>query len=96
MDQSKLKEYLQILIGKQLDALNLACETMMFGFEKYELHAQCLTRIIFENDILVTTLDYQSCDGKVEDNNDEWYFVEQNREKSSWRHCNICECHPSA
>ena len=39
------------------------------------------TRIICENDILVTTLDYQSWDGEVEENNDEWYFVEQNRTK---------------
>ena len=79
--QANLKEHLQAIVGKQLDALNLACEMMMFSFEKYALHAQCLTRIIFENDILVTTLDYQNWDGEVEENNDEWYFVEQNRAK---------------
>ena len=79
--QAKLKEHLQTIVGKQLDALNLACEMMMFSFGKYELHVQCLTRIICENDILVTTLDYQSWDGEVEDNNDEWYFLEQHRAK---------------
>ena len=77
----KLNEHLQAILGKQLDALNMACEMMMFSFEKYELHAQCLVRIICENDILVTTLDYQSWDGEVEENNDEWYFVEQNKAK---------------
>ena len=79
--QTELKKYLQAIIGKQLDMLNLACEMMMFSFENYALHAQCLTRIICENDILVTTLDYQSWDGEKEDNNDEWYFVEQHRSK---------------
>ena len=79
--QAKLNEHLQVIVGKQLVALNMACEMMMFSFEKYELHAQCLTRIICGNDILVTTLDYQSWDGETEENNDEWYFVEQNRDK---------------
>lgn len=77
--QVKLNEYLQAIVGKQLDALNLACEMMMFSFETYELHVQCLTRIISEGDVLVTTLDYQSWDGEVGENNDEWYFIEQNR-----------------
>ena len=79
--QAKLNEHLQVIVGKQLVALNMACEMMMYSFEKYELHTQCLTRIICDNDILVTTLDYQSLDGETEENNDEWYFVEQNRDK---------------
>ena len=79
--QARLEEHLQTIIGKQLDALNMACEMMMFSFEKYKLHSQCLTRIICKNDVLVTTLDYQSWDGETEENNDEWYFVEQNRDK---------------
>ena len=79
--QAELKEYLQAIVGQQLDGLNLACEMMMFSFGEYALHTQCLTRIICGNDILVTTLDYQSWDGEAEENNDEWYFVEQNRGK---------------
>ena len=79
--QIQLMEHLQAIVGKRLDAINLACEMMMFSFEKYELHAQCLTRIICGNDMIVTTLDYQSWDGQAEENNDEWYFVEQNRAK---------------
>ena len=78
---AKLNKHLQTIVGKQLDALNMACEMMMFSFGEYELHAQCLTRIICENNVLVTTLDYQSWDGEIEENNDEWYFVEQNRDK---------------
>ena len=79
--QDPLMDYLQVIVGTQLDALNMACEMMMFSFENYALHAQCLTRIICENDILVTTLDYQSWDGESDENNDEWYFVEQNRDR---------------
>ncbi len=79
--QARLNEQLQAIVGKQLDALNMACEMMIFSFDKYELHAQCLTRIICKNDVLVTTLDYQSWDGETEENNDEWFFVEQNRSK---------------
>ena len=79
--QDKLNEHLQAIVGKQLDALNMACEMMMFSFEKYALHAQCFTRIICKNDVLVTTLDYQSWDGEIEENNDEWYFIKKNRDK---------------
>ena len=50
---AKLNKHLQTIVGKQLDALNMACEMMMFSFGEYELHAQCLTRIIYENDVLV-------------------------------------------
>ena len=79
--QAKLTKHLQTIVGKRLDAINLACEMMMFSFGKYELHAQCLTRIISKKDVLVTTLDYQSWDGEIEENNDEWYFVKQNKDK---------------
>ena len=76
-----LQNHFNDIVGKQLTELHLACEMMMFSFEEYALHTQCLTRIIFENNILVTTLDYQNWDGKVDTNNDEWYFVEQYRDK---------------
>ena len=79
--QTDLKKYLQVIVGKRLDSLSLACEMMMFNFGEYALHAECLTRIIYEDDILVTTLDYQIWDGKVEENNDEWYFVKQYKSK---------------
>lgn len=79
--QMKLTEHLQVIVGKQLDGLNCACEMMMFSFDDYALHAECHTRIIYENDILVTTLDYQNWDGEVDSNNDEWYFVDQHRSK---------------
>ncbi len=76
-----LQEHLEVIVGKRLTGLSLACEMMMFKFEEYALHTQCLTRIICENDILVTTLDYQNWDGEVDTNNDEWHFVEKYRSK---------------
>jgi len=79
--QAELEKYLKSIVGKQLDSLNMACEMMMFSFGEYALHAQCLTRIVCDNDIFVTTLDYQSWDGEAEENNDEWYFVDKNRAK---------------
>ena len=56
--QTKLNEQLQIIVGKRLDNLHLVCELMSFAFEEYAFHALGLTRIIHENDILVTTIDY--------------------------------------
>ena len=72
-----LLSHLQVIVGKRLTGLHLACEMMMFSFETFELHTQCLTRIIREDDILVTTLDYQNWDGKDSDNNDERYFADR-------------------
>ena len=79
--QNHLRECLNVIVGKKLDGLYLACEMMMFAFGDYSLHAQCLTRIICEEDILVTTLDYQNWDGEVDTNNDEWYYVEKYKDR---------------
>ena len=79
--QTKLNEHLQIIVGKRLDDLHLVCELMSFAFGDYAFHALGLTRIIHENDILVTTLDYLNWDQETDTNNDEWYFVKQYKDK---------------
>ena len=79
--QTTLNEYLQPIVGKKLETINLACEMMMFSFEDYSLHTLCLTRIIQENDILVTTFDYQNWDRKVDKNNDELYFIKKYKKR---------------
>ena len=76
-----LQNHFNVIVGKRLTSLRLACEMMMFSFEGHALHTQCLTRIIYKNDILVTTLDYQQWDGEVDTNNDEWYFVDLHKDK---------------
>lgn len=70
-------EHLKTLIGKTLTDFHFACDMMMFTFEEYELHAQCLTRVVRDADILFTTLDYQSWDHVEEAHNDAWYFAEK-------------------
>lgn len=79
--QNKLNEHLQTIVGKRLNDLHLILELMSLSFEEYAFHALGLTRIIYGNDILVTTIDYLSWDGETDTNNDERYFVEQYRDK---------------
>ena len=81
MNLQNLKEYLQILVGKTLEDVNLACEMIMFTFGNVDIHAQCFTRIIYKNNVLLTTLDYQNWDGVTDTNNDEWFNLSQNKDK---------------
>lgn len=73
MNEQKIKDYLELLIGRNLDDLNLACEMMMFTFGDISLHSQCFTRIVHKDSVLLTTLDYQNWDEITDKNNDEWY-----------------------
>lgn len=73
----ELSDIISLIKGKQLDDLNLACEMMLFSFGEYEIHAQGFARIVKDNDIITTTLDYQSWDGENDKNNDEWHFAAQ-------------------
>ncbi|MGM9681970.1 MAG: hypothetical protein ACI3XQ_00065 [Eubacteriales bacterium] len=77
MNACELKNLIAKIVGLRLNFIGCACEMLMFGFENnemsYAIHGQCLTRIIKNGDILLTTLDYQSWDGEHEENNDEYY-----------------------
>ena len=73
----KLQKYINNIIGLKLEEINLACEIIMLNFGNYKIHFQSFTRVIKNNDILLTTLDYQSWDKKEDKNNDEWYFLEK-------------------
>lgn len=64
---------MELLNGKRLSDLNLACEMMMFLFDNIAVHSQCFTRIMRKEQILLTTLDYQNRDETDDKNNDEWY-----------------------
>lgn len=76
-----LKKQLSAIVGKSLNDLNFACEMMMLSFGEFELHAQGFTRVILSNDVLFTTMDYQSWDGTEESHNDQWHFGEKYRDK---------------
>ena len=73
MKKMTIQNYLDSLSEKTLDSLNLACEMMMFTFGDIAIHSQCFTRIMLKEQVLLTTLDYQSWDQENEKNNDEWY-----------------------
>ena len=77
-----IKQYIDSLLGQKL--LDITCEADLLdiGFENRILHisSQALGRVLKNNKILVTTLDYQSWDEKESVNNDEWYNVDRYRQ----------------
>lgn len=66
-------QFVNSLMGKKLLSFCCECEILDFDFEPLVLHAMGCSRIIKNNDILVTTLDYQSWDQVESTNNDEWF-----------------------
>lgn len=72
-----INEYLETFIGKELLDINLVCEMMCFNFGEMHFHAQGFTRVLQNDEILVTTLDYQHWDEKDDKNNDEWINMAQ-------------------
>ena len=77
MKSFDLQNMLNNIIGLRFVDIKQACEMLMFHFDKYAIHAQCLTRIIKDDDILLATADYQSWDGKNDKNNDEYYNLDK-------------------
>lgn len=76
MDKN-IVQFVHSLVGKKLVHFCCEAEILDFSFESMVLHGMGFTRVIKNNDILVTTLDYQSWDGVVSTNNDEWYNVKK-------------------
>ena len=78
MDHEAVR-FVNLLVGKKL--LHLCCEVEIldFDFAPLALHAMGCSRVIKDNDILVTTLDYQSWDQSESTHNDEWFNVERFR-----------------
>lgn len=75
--RKRVNEYLNKPNNCKLNSLKLACDMMVFDFGNIGLHCQGLTRIIKDNVILLTTLDYQSWDGDKNENNDEWFLYDK-------------------
>ena len=77
MTHNKMRDCIQQIVGKKLNEVLLACEMLRFYFDgDYGIHAVGFVRIIKGSDILLTTLDYQNWDEKIDTNNDEWYNLE--------------------
>ena len=66
-------QFVKSLVGRKM--LHFCCEAEMldFDFAPLALHAMGCSRVIKSNDILVTTLDYQSWDLSESTHNDEWF-----------------------
>ena len=75
----KLHNYLEQLVGSELKDIKLACQMIILNFDNVGIHCQQFTRVSKNNDILFTTLDYQSWDEEVDTNNDEKYFFDKYR-----------------
>ncbi len=79
MDRFELENLIEKIVGSRLISIRCACEMMMFTFGNYALHTQCMTRIIKNGDLLVTTLDYHMWDEVDDKKNDEWYNLDKYR-----------------
>ncbi len=76
MDE-RVMEFVNSLVGRQLIYLCCEAEILDFGFGELVLHGMGCSRIIKNNDILVTTLDYQSWDQAESTHNDEWFNLKR-------------------
>ncbi len=76
MDNNAI-QFANSLIGKKLVRCCCTVEILNFSFEDLALHAMGCSRIIKNNDILVTTIDYQSWDEIESTNNDEWFNMKR-------------------
>lgn len=79
--REKTNQILKTFIGKKLIDIHLVCEMMCFDFGDVGFHAQGFTRIIQNDEILVTTADYQHWDQVESENNDEWYNIAQYKDR---------------
>ncbi len=78
----KIDSFIQLLVGRKLEYVCCECEILDCGFSgDLILHAMGCTRVIKDDDILITTTDYQNWDGKESTNNDEWYNVDKFKDK---------------
>ncbi|MDE7325908.1 MAG: hypothetical protein K2N63_06500 [Lachnospiraceae bacterium] len=70
-------QFVHSLAGRKLIQFCCECEILDFNFEPLILHAMGCSRIRKNDDILVTTLDYQSWDQMESTNNDEWFNMKK-------------------
>lgn len=76
MDDKAIR-FVHPLIGKKLVYFCCEADILDFGFGSLVFHAMGCSRVIKNNDILVTTLYYQSCDQMESTNNDEWFDMKK-------------------
>jgi len=71
---NEINEFINLWVGKRLEHLSCACEILNFVFSgDLVLHGMGLTRVFLNDDLVITTIDYNSWDQTDSRNNDEWY-----------------------
>lgn len=80
-NEKEIKDFINLLVGREIEYVCCEAEILDIGFRNLILHGMGCTRVIQENDILITTVDYLSWDGTVSTNNDEWFNVERFRDR---------------
>lgn len=71
--EDRAVRFVNSLVGRKLVDLCCEAEVLDFSFGGLVLHAMGCSRVIKGEDILITTLDYQSWDQAESTNNDEWF-----------------------
>lgn len=76
--EKEIKEFISLWIGKSLEGLHCICEMLDFCFsDNLVLHGLGLTRIFLNDDLIITTIDYNSWDQTDSKHNDEWFNTEK-------------------
>ena len=79
MDKNE-KDLVDSLLGSKLEVLNCEVNMLEFCFDNsLTIHVNGFGRVIKNNDLLITTQDYQSWDGEESTHNDEWVNMTQFR-----------------
>ena len=80
--RQEMSDFVSLLVGKKLDFLGCEADLLEFVFEEdLVLHAAGFSRVAADDEILITTADYQSWDGIDSTHNDEWFNMAAHRER---------------
>ena len=75
-------DFVSLLVGKNLEYLGCEADLLEFVFEEdLVLHAAGFSRVVADDEILITTPDYQSWDGIDSMHNDENFNMTTHRER---------------
>ena len=79
---NEINEFIDLWMGKRLEKIYNICEMIEIDFsDNLVLHGLGLTRIFLKNDLVITTMDYNSWDQVESKNNDEWFNTEKYRDQ---------------
>ena len=80
--EKEIKAFINLWVGKRLESLNCICEMLDFCFsDNLVLHGLGLTRIFLKDDLIITTIDYNSWDQTDSKHNDEWFNTEKYKDQ---------------